>query len=94
MFGQPAYLLVVLEHGIAELGCPDEPAFSWVLNEWIFACAPAKWVVVQVLLLVPQFAFIAKPTRDRFVRILDPNTFEIRCFSGEATVGGNGTEQR
>ena len=93
VFRQPTDFLIVLKHGLTERSRSDEPTFARILNERIFACSPAEWIIVQVLFLVPEFAFVAKTPSNGFIGILDPNPFVVRSFVGESAIRGNRTEQ-
>src|SRR5689334_7863665 len=93
VFRQPVDLLVVGEHLILELRRANEPTLTRVLNQRIFIGTPAERIVVDVLLLVIELAFLFEAASNFFVTFFYPAAFVVGRFSGEFTIRTDRTDQ-
>ena len=93
VFGLPSDGRIVGQHLVFEFGRPDEPAASWILDQRIFVCSPAKRVIVKVLFLVQQPSVVFEFSRQRLVGFLDPGSFHFCELVGELAVRSHRAKQ-
>ena len=93
MLGQPTDFRVVFEHGLAECGRADEPAFSWVLDQRVLACSPAEWVIVNILFLVPEQPSLAEGSADGSIGVFNPDSLVVGRIGVEFPVGAHCADQ-